>query len=162
MKVAFGYIWTIQFAQRLVTDWSQIPRDQQGWPGSTRDRIHVAPGSRGDFPGRSGNNGDEALKAVNRKVHGSNPCSGAKFEFRPDNDGAVDDEIIAINCSRVSLRSALIWPEHGRVGPSASIQPWCGQAERSGLGQLGVDDSRSGTRRRLRAGDSPHPSQFRR
>ena len=28
---------------------------------------------------------DAAGKAVNRKVHGSNPCSGAIFEFRLDN-----------------------------------------------------------------------------
>ena len=43
----------------------------------------------GDGEGPAGTIGDAAGKAVNRKVVGSSPSSGAKSEFRPDNDGYV-------------------------------------------------------------------------
>jgi len=35
--------------ERLVTDWSQTPRDAQGLAGSMGDGRHVTSGSRGDF-----------------------------------------------------------------------------------------------------------------
>ena len=65
----------------LVTDWSQIPRDEQGQAGDIGDWRHVAAGSRGDCQGRQGTSGDAAGKAVNRKVVGSSPSSGAISEL---------------------------------------------------------------------------------
>jgi hypothetical protein len=81
---------------RLIPD-SRVPegtgRDDQVWGWAICS-------TSGDLGGRTGTVGDAAGKAVNRKVVGSSPSSGANFEFRPDNDGAVDGEIVAINCSQ--------------------------------------------------------------
>ena len=63
---------------------------------------------------------DEALKAVNRNVHGSNPCSGAIFEFRLDNDRAIDDELVVINCSQFPFDGLPGWSKAGVPRPGGA------------------------------------------
>ena len=47
--------------------------------------MRITPGEQ---EGREGTIGDAAGKAVNRKVHGSNPCSGASFRIQDASQGA--------------------------------------------------------------------------
>ncbi len=53
------------------------------------ERGWASRNTSGDLEGRAGTIGDAAGKALNRKVHGSNPCSGASFKFTPDNDWII-------------------------------------------------------------------------
>jgi hypothetical protein len=43
----------------------------------------------------------QTASAVNRKVHGSNPCSGANFRIRIASDSALRDLRISEKCHRV-------------------------------------------------------------
>ena len=79
------YIHSVQFgAGKGPTDTRLIP-DSRAPEGTARDHrglgwvICIANGSA---EGQTGTGGDAAGKAVNRKVVGSSPSSGASFEFK--------------------------------------------------------------------------------
>jgi len=69
---------------RLIPD----SRVREGTRGNHRGSRVDDCITSGDMEVRADTVGDEAGKAVNRKVHGSSPCSGANSEFGCDNGAA--------------------------------------------------------------------------
>jgi hypothetical protein len=78
---------------KLITEsWGRV-----GMRGDDRGRRVAIRITDGDGEGRAGTIGDAAGKAVNRKVHGSNPCSGANREFRSDNGIFQSADTVVVN-----------------------------------------------------------------
>src|SRR5215472_3080884 len=68
-----------------------------GIGGDDRGQGPRGGSSRRDGRGRLGTIGDAAGKAVNRKVVGSSPSSGAKFEFKPDSSGISGPDTMVVD-----------------------------------------------------------------
>jgi hypothetical protein len=104
---------------------SAVGGDTRGPARMAGSRFVLRIGMQRDMRGSSGMH---PVRLLTAKVHGSNPCSGAKFEFTPDNDGAgvmIPSASIArgfLSGVPISTFALLVWAIQRFV--NVSSHPW--------------------------------------